>query len=252
MYQDPYGQQWDQYGKSNIPPKKHGVVATATSYKAAAPCHTNHHPIFTAHGVTFHLGKYAAVGEQKHDLVLDLADGVKAGVQLLNGTPGLQAFAAKYATAVMKISWPDMGIPTWGKQVWLDLLDAITNDDQISSVYICCMGGHGRTGTAAAIIGCLLGTIPEEECPVLWLRSNYCDSVVESQSQLDYITKITGRTVKAEASKASWSYSDNHTKGKALPGSQHTYYAESELSGEFFDPKANGPVTPKFKNMVLN
>jgi protein-tyrosine phosphatase len=63
-----------------------------------------------------------------------------------------------------------------------------------------CQGGHGRTGTALAILGCLLGVIPEGADPVVWVREHYCLEAVETSKQISYIEKITERKVKATAS----------------------------------------------------
>lgn len=212
-------------------------------------CHTEHHPVFAVNGTAFHLGRYAAVGEKKHDLVLDLADGVKPAVNIANPTPGLAAFAAKYATTVMKISWPDMGIPKWTKEMWTDLVAAIIADKAIKSVYICCMGGHGRTGTAAAIIGSMLHVIPENECPVEWLRTTYCKSVVESASQLTYIEDMTGRKVKAQAAKGYYGGSTT-TTGKAWDSPADASWSPGEYCGEFFDPKTLKPTMKEFADQI--
>ena len=60
-----------------------------------------------------------------------------------------------------------------------------------------CQGGHGRTGTALAIIGALSNCIPPGVDPVAEVRRRYCDLAVESAAQIEYIEAITGREVKA-------------------------------------------------------
>lgn len=97
------------------------------------------------------------------------------------------------------IKWPDYGIVPFDRAWWGHLVSIIAEVDGCVLIY--CIGGHGRTGTAASIIATLGGLVPDGACPVTWLRSVYCKNVVESESQLGYVEKITGRKVTADASK---------------------------------------------------
>lgn len=54
-----------------------------------------------------------------------------------------------------------------------------------------CMGGHGRTGTCAAIILAFAKVLPPETDVVKFLRKKYCEEVVESKAQVDYL-KLLG------------------------------------------------------------
>jgi protein-tyrosine phosphatase len=63
-------------------------------------------------------------------------------------------------------------------------------------VVVHCWAGHGRTGTALAILAVLLGAAPPGD-PVAWLRSVYCREAVETDGQLRYVGEITGRPVAA-------------------------------------------------------
>ena len=63
-------------------------------------------------------------------------------------------------------------------------------------VCVYCYGGHGRTGTALAILASILEATPAGENSVLWVRDQYCDEAIETQKQLDYIAKITGEDMK--------------------------------------------------------
>ena len=98
------------------------------------------------------------------------------------------------------IDWPDMGVISAPKLWWEMLIKRIENaahkEKKKLSVLVHCIGGHGRTGTALAIMGCLLGLIPENKCPVEFIRKNYCQNAIETYPQIDYIERITGRTIK--------------------------------------------------------
>lgn len=100
--------------------------------------------------------------------------------------------------AHMSIDWPDGDVPPLGQDFWQELLTALRT--VTGRVVIHCQGGHGRTGTAVAILFALADVIPKRRCPIAWLRSKYCHEAVESDAQADYIEHITGRKVTSEPS----------------------------------------------------
>lgn len=93
----------------------------------------------------------------------------------------------------VRIEWPDFGVPGLDTETWAQLLTQLI---PLGPLFVGCQGGHGRTGTALAVIGCLLDMIPKDADPVAYVRAHYCDEAVESKAQIEYITAITGREVK--------------------------------------------------------
>jgi protein-tyrosine phosphatase len=94
------------------------------------------------------------------------------------------------------VDWEDFSPPP--AQIgrgWWELLaeEAIRFGD----VWICCAGGHGRTGTAAAILAYLLDREEVGDDPVTFIRKQYCDRAVETQDQIDYVSAITGTVTAA-------------------------------------------------------
>jgi hypothetical protein len=176
-----------------------------TTYKAEPPCHTDGTLIFIKDGTEFYAGKYSGVNKRSYDLIIDLAKMVTATVSSTNPRGKIKEFADGLSVQILHISWPDYGIITWEKERFQELLAAI-KADKLESVYVCCVGGHGRTGTMMSILAGLSNAIPDGECPVTWLRNKYCDNVVESESQLDYVQKITGLTVTADPGKSYGAY----------------------------------------------
>jgi hypothetical protein len=135
-------------------------------------------------------------------IILDLADSYKSPIQVegfeLHGVTGKRVV----------FDWPDMQVPNLSESTWWTLADKLVALGE--PIYVACMGGHGRTGTTLAILGSIMGSIPDGD-PVAWLRANYCPSQVETQGQLDYVGKITGRTITVKttshytpSSKAKW------------------------------------------------
>lgn len=93
----------------------------------------------------------------------------------------------------IRVEWPDMGVPKVTREQWVTLARTLKR----RKVYVACLGGHGRTGTALAILASLYGAVPKDADPVAWVRGVYCDKAVETTGQADYVAKVTGRTVKA-------------------------------------------------------
>ncbi len=98
------------------------------------------------------------------------------------------------------IEWPDRGTPNLPREWWVMMAKVIRGMPKGSKVGLCCMGGHGRTGTMLAILAVLLGQVKKGKCPVAWVRKNYCKEAVESNSQADYVEEITGVMVAASPS----------------------------------------------------
>jgi hypothetical protein len=177
-------------------------------HKPVEPCHTDGTLIFTKHGTEFYAGKYAGVSKRGYSLILDLAKAVTATTSSTNAKGHVKEFADNISAQIIHINWPDYGIITWERERFEALLAAI-KADKLESVYICCIGGHGRTGTMMSILAGLSNAIPDGECPVTWLRNKYCNNVVESAAQLDYVREITGLKVAAEPGKVWESYGVN-------------------------------------------
>jgi hypothetical protein len=115
----------------------------------------------------------------------------------------------------LHVSWPDYGAIPLGRDWWAAFVSALRRID--GDVVLYCMGGHGRTGTAASILAVLCEWVPANQCPVTWVRNAYCRETVESKAQIDYIEEITGRRVFATAGK-----SFGYTYGSSYQGSLFT------------------------------
>jgi hypothetical protein len=88
---------------------------------------------------------------------------------------------------------------------------------------ISCMGGHGRTGYLAAIV---LGKLGVED-PIELIRTNYCDSAVESNEQVKQIAKILNKPELEKTHEIKWEglYGGYYTgfSSKKYGGYQDTY-----------------------------
>lgn len=161
----------------------------------AKKCHTEGQHILTIGQCTIH------ASSNRHDyqgykLIIN-ASGYSYGERhiatLLRGANTLvrnfyAALPAKKVTDPPELSldWPDGGVPDLTKPDWYRLIDDLRKIE--GKVLVHCMGGHGRTGTALVILLALSKAITKD--PVKWLRTCYCDKVVESEAQFKYIKNM--------------------------------------------------------------
>lgn len=97
---------------------------------------------------------------------------------------------------ILEVTWADFDTPHLDAEWWAALFDFLISDDRPEgfAVAIHCVGGHGRTGTALAILAALGG----ENDPVEFIRRMYCPSAVESSAQIEYIENMTGLFIGSE------------------------------------------------------
>lgn len=137
-------------------------------------------------------------------LVISLSDSAMND-PVVKVTPDAEAllggfFKTSYRRASVQFDWPDATAP-WSVTAhdWINLAKGLSQ--MTGKVYIHCLGGHGRTGTALAILAHYLGWLPTDDSdPVAWLRLHYCREVVETEGQINYVERMTGRKVTAKHS----------------------------------------------------
>ena len=178
-------------------------------------------------------------------LCLDLAGMAHQTAIKINGPLVLPRTQTYAQCTIVRLDWPDMGTPAVGLHFWegflKDILDIAESRTEPLDLLVMCMGGHGRTGTAVAIIASMLGVVPEGADPVEWVRAKYCDEAVETDEQLDYVELITGRQVLVAASK--WSalpYNYGNYTGSKYTGDD--YYGKHPYSGQFDDDDVFGAL----------
>lgn len=113
----------------------------------------------------------------------------------------------------LDIEWQDYQAPDLSREWWMQLVSAIRKLPK-GQVGIYCYGGHGRTGTALAILASLSGVTKQKD-PIAFVRKKYCSEAVESWSQLAYIRRITG--VKIDSLPASTFKKSSYGTGPITP-----------------------------------
>ena len=123
------------------------------------------------------------------------------------------------------VVWADFDVPDLDRKWWVALHETIGKMPQ-GKMVVHCQGGHGRTGTALAILLGLSSDQPKDLNPVEMIRKWYCHSAVESDAQIAYIKWITGLKFEAKGTwQTQWSW-DTVYDDKANAASTTTTQAD--------------------------
>jgi hypothetical protein len=90
---------------------------------------------------------------------------------------------------VIRIQWDDGGIPKLSPLFWYKLADYL--EKQNKTVIVACMGGHGRTGTALAILAGIYRLHGNADIGE-WVRARHCKNAIETYGQVEYIEEVLG------------------------------------------------------------
>lgn len=161
-----------------------------TEGKGVRRCHWGSKFAFQWEGLNFFGGgSFRGMDTIGMDVIIDCGANIQQNAEYsTTSTPGEQRL-------IRTIRWPDGGVPDLTEKDWKDLLGDIvrlSRDRKTNlNVLVCCVGGHGRTGTTLAIFAALTGIAPAD--PVVYTRTAYCPKAVETKVQCRYIRSITKR-----------------------------------------------------------
>lgn len=105
-------------------------------------------------------------------------------VYLLGSRPPLVPWEHRW------LRWPDFWLPA-NKRDALNALQEAWRRSESERVEIACWGGHGRTGTALAIIAVMDGVPPGQA--LSFVREHYSQRAVETPWQRWYVGRVAGR-----------------------------------------------------------
>ncbi|MBI5103118.1 MAG: hypothetical protein HZB33_14985 [Nitrospirae bacterium] len=156
-------------------------------------CHWGTRNAFCSGGLVFYgAGSNRGLCAGDMDVIIDCGADIE-GCEEFSGIGNITS--RDYAQQIIRIEWPDGGIPALAEENWRTLIGDLRGlrlriGRDALHVMVCCVGGHGRTGTALAILAALTGVAPED--PVTFIRTNYCPRAVETKSQCRYVKTIAG------------------------------------------------------------
>jgi hypothetical protein len=87
------------------------------------------------------------------------------------------------------LDWPDLGVPADAAELRATLQSVLDRARNGERVEIGCLGGHGRTGTALAVLAVLTGH-PADDA-VAWVRTAYCPQAVETPEQEAFVEGLS-------------------------------------------------------------
>lgn len=116
------------------------------------------------------------------DLIIDCAGVVAESGRFVKSAPArYRGLKDGLLPDVIRLDWPDMSAPVHvGIRWWMRLLELLP-----SHTCVCCMGGHGRTGTALAALLVASGMSADEA--IRTVREKHCRRAIETSGQEAYI-----------------------------------------------------------------
>lgn len=144
--------------------------------------HRGEDPVFTDYtGRKFYGAQGHNVTPALYHVILDCAGAVPK--------PFLLGASTRFRHLVMpqhflRLHWPDMGIPPVAPQWWLRLARALPKR---ADVIAACIGGHGRTGSALALLALATQVVDTADEAITLIRSAHCSKAIETRAQEEYI-----------------------------------------------------------------
>jgi hypothetical protein len=119
------------------------------------------------------------------DLIIDCAGVVAESGRFVKSAPArYRGLKAGLLPDVIRLDWPDMSAPVHvGIRWWMRLLELLP-----AHTCVCCVGGHGRTGTALASL--LVASGMDAETAIRTVREQHCRRAIETQGQEAYVKAL--------------------------------------------------------------
>lgn len=176
------------------------------NYGAYEKCHIGPVEVMKIGETVIWAGRFQDMdGDLDWDMRIKLNDSfaLRPGVRLVTADGGAEKLLSPEVTSLtypptLYIDWEDFSAPPLDREWWQALIGDLEKMGP-AGVALYCQGGHGRTGTALAILASLSGQTEGEkgDC-VSWVRRHYCHEAVESFTQIDYIQEITGEEITSQ------------------------------------------------------
>lgn len=137
----------------------------------------------------------------------------------------------------LTVDWPDGHVPEFlGREWWQELHSFLATGLSGQRVFIGCLGGMGRTGTALSILYGL--EHPHRENPIDDIRETYHYDAVETEAQVDYI----GAILQKEFPETYGSYSPRYDWYEAKQRAEEASGVSAYASGTPEEPDWSDPL----------
>jgi hypothetical protein len=181
-------------GHSNVNNYGWGAGSGFSSFEKCS--HTGDTVVFDFGGKQLFAGNMSGLDEWSGawELIIDLAGVVKIPEQnpfLRSTIPArfhkLASFLKqpdKLPSEVLRLHWDDGGVPPVKLQFWTELWNMLP-----ARTAVCCIGGHGRTGTCLASFLIAIGDQSDEEA-IKTVRTVHCKNAIETFAQEKYLHSL--------------------------------------------------------------
>lgn len=189
------------FGHNNTTPSTGGYQPSnggwqGNTYVSSSCVHKGEPVIYEAHGKKLHGANGRGINEfdPNWGLIIDLANQVRypsawnsfIRTETTKRLKVLEKYLSKpqsIKAEILSLNWPDMGIPPVGLDFW-DHLWTLLPEETV----MCCIGGHGRTGTALCSFMIADGVDYYTAAQDVWKL--HCEKAMESISQGLYLHKL--------------------------------------------------------------
>lgn len=166
-------------------------LATPASFSARPACyHSTPTHVFDIGHSQIWAGIESCIPEfTEPALIVDCSNFFGASKLLV--PPGFESLS-KYALQlpILQIPWPDGSLPEVRPEFWQELVRLLP----AGNVYVCCAGGHGRTGTALTALRLLSLPATTVREAILEIRKVHCPEAIETTQQIEYLYDL-GRLI---------------------------------------------------------
>lgn len=193
------------------------------------------HPVFKIGELEISGGSCTNHYAEDHDIFIALDGGGMKGKRSYPWEPGHDVY----------FRIPDMGVPGNVSDFKKLLKWTIKQMKAGKSVYVGCIGGHGRTGL---FLSALYTMITGEKDSIAKVRAEYCHKAVESQKQIDWLNKHFG-IKKAKPSKKSFSSFSGASGPWGQKSFSNSWGGEDDNMPPFIEGKVTESKPEKFMSV---
>lgn len=205
------------------PPNKASLATSGSLWSVTdlkptePPCgHDGMKKLFTYNNVDIYPGSGRTIRDFEKlgaDLVIDCGDVVGKFSEWVRPNTYDDALNSSLAdlncnlprVPVVKFAWTDYGVPPMGIEIdfwadlWMILFGMATRKGKAVKVVVCCVGGHGRTGTCLASMLVATGTYGTKKSAgkeaIAFVRERHCKKAIETSKQEDYVNAMAEQYV---------------------------------------------------------
>ena len=140
-------------------------------------------------GLVIDCGGLYSHGPSRPTFVKDAAFNVDFPTAVAEAFRGLNAHVRVKAPC-FPLDWPDRSIPPTGRAFWAGLWHILRTYYAGQHIIVCCVGGHGRTGTALGALMATSGPPLTGATIIETIRTKHCTEAIETVGQEEYIHRL--------------------------------------------------------------